>query len=114
MWIAVIIALAVPSASVVLVHVLVFAGGFHLSFSDHSRDWGDLGAYVGGTLGAVYGFLAIVGVLATLAEQDAQSGRDEIQSLLASHSQRIDSIFDPKPRQHQALFRERRANQVDR
>lgn len=66
---------------VVLAYVLVFA---HDPMSDRPGDWAEFGEYIGGTLGAFYGFLAFVGVLATIRIQQSQSNLDDMQRLIAS------------------------------
>ncbi len=93
-------------APIVVVLFYVYALGYG-ALSHRASDWAEFGEYVGGTLGAIYGFLAFIGVLVTLTKQQSQSELDEMQRLLASESQRIDSILDSEPRQPDGLFRER-------
>jgi hypothetical protein len=49
--------------------LLAYAWRFHsLEISRDPEDWAKFGEYVGGTLGAAFGLLAIVGVLLTIEE----------------------------------------------
>ena len=75
-----------------------FGVGF-TGVSHHSERWAQFGEYVGGSLGALFGFLAFVGVLVTLRSQRAQSNLDEIQRLIAKTSDRIDQILHSQPLQ---------------
>lgn len=91
---------------VVSFYIYGFAHGFGAPLSSHAQAWADFGEYVGGTLGACYGFLAFIGVLITIRIQLSQLELDELQRLLASESARLDEMFDSEPRQPDGLFRE--------
>jgi hypothetical protein len=65
-----------------------------MTLSHSSDDWAKFGEFTGGSLGALYGFLAFVGVLITIQIQRSQSRLDELQRLMAMVCQRIDSLFD--------------------
>lgn len=79
-----------------------FGAGF-TGVSHHSERWAQFGEYVGGSLGASFGFLAFVGVLVTLRSQRAQSDLDEIQRLIAKTSDRIEQILHSQPLQMDTL-----------
>jgi hypothetical protein len=89
----------------------ITAGAFALRFAPGARgfsqnptDWADFGAYLGGTLGAVFGLLAFIGVLITVYQQRtaldlqrAQSNRDELQSLISAVSKVADGVLGKAP-----------------
>jgi hypothetical protein len=69
--------------------------------SKNPSDWGVFGDYVGGTLGAFFGFAAFVGVLVTIAIQRQQLDHarkqaylDELQRLLSSAAERISETLN--------------------
>jgi len=98
---ATIAAIAVAAILVVLAYVQRFAVGPGISTSPNSSDWANFGDYVGGTLGALFGFFAFAGVLITiflqrrqLHHEQAKAEIEEIQRLLSSVSLVIDSILN--------------------
>lgn len=98
---------AIAPIAVVLLYVYAFGRD---TLSHLPSDWAEFGEYVGGTLGAVYGFLAFIGVLVTIRIQQSQSNLDELQRLLASEAERIDAMLDSDPRQPDPIFRELRGD----
>ena len=66
--------------------------------SDLVTEWGAFGDYVGGLLGALFGFLAFLGVVVTAYLQERRSSLDELQRLLASESKLIDDLLASQPR----------------
>jgi hypothetical protein len=97
-----IIAAVAAALLVTGLYVGVFAPGSSLSLSRDTEQWARFGEYLGGTLGAAYGFLAFIGILVTIAIQRRQSQLDEIQRLLATVAKTIDELFREEPR-HQDL-----------
>jgi hypothetical protein len=91
---------------VVLFYVYGFAHGLTTPLSGHASEWAEFGEYVGGTLGACYGFLAFIGVLITIRIQLSQLELDELQRLLASEAMRLDALFDSEPRQPTPFFQQ--------
>lgn len=65
---------------VIALYIANFAGHH---FSSQSRDWGDFGNYLGGTLGPIFGAGAFLAVLLTLAHQISQFDRLQAQRHLA-------------------------------
>lgn len=100
------ITLITGAVLIALLVVGVYFGTFGAGFtglSHHSERWGQFGEYVGGSLGAFFGFLAFIGVLVTLRSQRAQADLDEIQRLIAKTSDRIDQILHSQPLQMDTL-----------
>jgi hypothetical protein len=75
--------------------------------SENPEDWARFGEYVGGALGAFYGFLAFLGVLITIKIQQSQSELEELQRLMCIVSERADHILSTEPKLLQPEFRER-------
>lgn len=72
-------ALLVAGLIALVIVLLAYAWRFHsYDISSDPEDWAKFGEYVGGTLGAIYGLLAIVGVLITVAES-RESHRNELR-----------------------------------
>lgn len=93
-----------------LLVVGIYFGTFGAGSPGVSHDpekWAQFGEYVGGSLGASFGFLAFLGVLVTLRSQRAQSDLDEIQRLIGKTSDRIDQILHSQPLQMDPLRHER-------
>lgn len=93
-----------------LLVVGIYFGTFGAGSPGVSHDpekWAQFGEYVGGSLGASFGFLAYLGVLVTLRSQRAQSDLDEIQRLIGKTSDRIDQILHSQPLQMDPLRHER-------
>jgi hypothetical protein len=61
---------------VVGAYAWIFGPDSNYSLSHHGEDWARFGEYVGGSLGALYGLMAFVGVLLTIRQQQAQARRD--------------------------------------
>lgn len=88
------ISAAIGLAIVLGLYAITFARVSWLTLSPNPEDWARFGEFVGGSLGAFYGFLALVGVLLTIKIQQSQSRLDELQRLMAMVCQRIDSLLD--------------------
>ncbi|MGZ8250745.1 MAG: hypothetical protein ACXW1P_00245 [Methylophilaceae bacterium] len=77
----------------------------NFSLSNNPEQWGQFGDYFGGTLNPAFAFLAFIGVLLTVYLQSeqlkivkAQTLIEEIQRLIASVSQELDSLFQQSPK----------------
>jgi hypothetical protein len=96
------------AGSMPIVVLGVYAFAFRgRGISSDPENWARFGEYIGGSLGAFYGFLAFIGVLVTIVIQQSQSKVDELQRLMASVAQRIDEIFDSEPKIIEADVRQR-------
>lgn len=85
-------------------YFIKFAPGHWFQLSADPEDWERFGAYLGGTLGPIYGLLAFLGVLATLVLQNrqldvarTQLSLAEFAGLLAQNAKDIDSILQEQP-----------------
>lgn len=66
--------LASASVAAVIVVVLVYSSQFGSELSTEHSNWGEFGDYVGGVLGPVFSFLALVVLIYTLTIQTRQFG----------------------------------------
>ena len=66
--------LASASVAAVIVVLLVYSSQFGSELSTEHSNWGEFGDYVGGVLGPVFSFLALVVLIYTLTIQTRQFG----------------------------------------
>lgn len=103
---ALLIAATLAVALVLLFYVFGFAHGFAAPLAAHAKQWADFGEYIGGTLGACFGFFAFIGILITIRIQLSQLELDELQRLLASEAARLSDLLDLEPKKPGVLLRE--------
>ena len=94
-----------------------FGPGSGFALSHNAEDWSGFGAYVGGTLGPIYGLLAFGGILITIAVQRQQMERvstqarlGELMRLIARASRMIDDILNAEPKGITETLRDRLAS----
>jgi hypothetical protein len=95
-------------AAVAVVPFLLVPLPYYLSFraADFGSDrtfWGLFGDYVGGTLGAIYGLLAFLGVLYLVYAQRQQEAANQLLSLMSSTAVTIDKLLHSRPSHPLAL-----------
>src|SRR5258708_21441566 len=61
-----------------ILYVARFSPGSHC-FSQNPADWAEFGEYLGGTLGAIFGLFAFIGVLITIVQQRSQLDQQRSQ-----------------------------------
>jgi uncharacterized membrane protein len=95
---------ALAGVLVVLAYTNKFAHGHWFELSGEREVWGTFGDYIGGVLNPIFSFLAFIGVLLTVLLQAKQLdiARDqahfeELQRVLASLSNQIDSMLNQMP-----------------
>jgi hypothetical protein len=89
-----------PVALVVLPYYLTFRS---LDLGRDQTFWGLFGDYVGGTLGAIYGLLAFLGVLYSVYFQRQQATANQLLSLMSSTAATIDRLLHARPSHPLAL-----------
>lgn len=95
-------------AAIAVVPFLLVLLPYYLSFRslDPGSDrtfWGLFGDYVGGTLGAIYGLLAFLGVLYSVYVQRQQATANQLLSLMSSTAATIDRLLHSRPSHPLAL-----------
>jgi hypothetical protein len=88
-------------------YTLTFGPASSWTLARKQEDWAQFGEYVGGALGAIYGFLAFVGLLATINIQISQGKLVELQRLLGMIAANIDAILNAEPRSAQPELKDR-------
>lgn len=93
------VAVLAPLILVLLPYYLKFRS---LDLASDQTFWGLFGDYVGGTLGAIYGLLAFLGVLYSLHFQRQQATANQLLNLIASTATTIDRLLHSRPSQRLA------------
>jgi hypothetical protein len=93
--------LFVGMGAIAIVAVVVAAGTYYLyfglgvwTFSREAKDWAEFGEYFGGTLGGIFGLLAFIGVLVSIARQRADNAKvieATHSAVVAAHSMELES-----------------------
>lgn len=81
------------AAILIVVLFYVYGGGFSGPLSTNSTDWGVFGDYFGGVLGAVFGFVSFILLLATVLLQEQQIERMYDESLKQNHVNYMNEIY---------------------
>src|SRR5688572_23246687 len=89
-----------PVALVVLPYYLTFRS---LDLGRDQTFWGLFGDHVGGTLGAIYGLFAFLGVLYSVYFQRQQATANQLLSLMGSTAATIDRLLHSRPSHPLAL-----------
>jgi hypothetical protein len=90
----------VPFIFVLMPYYLTFRS---LDLGSDQRFWGVFGDYVGGTLGAIYGLLAFLGVLYSVYFQRQQGTANQLLSLMSATAATIDRLLHSRPSHPLAL-----------
>lgn len=92
---------------IAIVAVVVAAGIYYLHFglgvwalSPEAKDWAEFGEYFGGTLGGIFGLLAFIGVLVSIALQRADSAK----VIEATHSAVVDAHSMERESRRQSIL----------
>jgi hypothetical protein len=92
---------------IAIVAVVIAAGIYYLHFglgvwalSREAKDWAEFGEYFGGTLGGIYGLLAFIGVLVSIALQRA----DNAKVIEATHSAVVDAHSMERESRRQSIL----------